>query len=86
MKRWFVTEKENAAKRRALEVQTAQQLKTSLGPRLGGGEKRSRVEGSVARTAATPVKKVNAPAETWHWPSFYLESPAGGYCLLCSNP
>ena len=40
MKRWFATEKENAAKRRALEVQTAQQPKTSLGPRLGGGGER----------------------------------------------
>ena len=40
MKRWFDTEKENAAKRRTLEVQTAQQLKTSLGPRLGGGEEK----------------------------------------------
>ena len=39
MKRWFATV-ENAAKRRALEVQTAQQLKTSLGPRLGGGEEK----------------------------------------------
>ena len=70
MKRWFATV-ENAAKRRALEVQTAQQLKTSLGPRLGRGRrKRSRVEGSVAKTAARPVKKVKAPAETWQWLSF----------------
>ena len=47
MKRWFTTEKENEAKRRAREVQTAQQFKTSLGPRQdpgGGGRKRSRVE------------------------------------------
>ena len=41
MKRWFATEKENAAKRRALEVQTAQQSTTSLNPRpgWGGGER-----------------------------------------------
>ena len=71
MKQWFAMENENAAKRRALEVQIAPQLKTSLGPRLGGGRrKRSRVEGSVAKTAARPVKKVKASAETWHWPSF----------------
>ena len=39
--RWFVTEKEQAAKRRALEVQTAQQSTTSLNPRpgWGGGER-----------------------------------------------
>ena len=71
MKPWFAAEKENAAKRRALEVQSVQQLSTSLGPRLEGGRrKRSRVEGSVARTAASPVKKLKAPAEMWHWPSF----------------
>ena len=72
MKRWFDTEKENAAKRRTLEVQTAQQLKTSLGPRLGvgGRRKKSRVEGSVATTAARSVKKVKTPAETWRWQSF----------------
>ena len=48
MKRWFVTEKEQVAKRRELEVQTAQQSKTSLNPRPGRGSKRSRVEGGVA--------------------------------------
>ena len=37
MKRWF---SQNAAKRRALEVQTAQQLETSSSPRLGGGGER----------------------------------------------
>ena len=40
MKQWFAMENENAAKRRALEVQIAPQLKTSLGPRLGGGEEK----------------------------------------------
>ena len=71
MKHWFATEKENAAERRALEVQTAQQFKTSLGPRLEGGRRKtSRVKGSEAKTAARPVNKVNAPAETWQWPSF----------------
>ena len=69
MERWFGKEKELAARRRALEVQTAHQPKTSLDPRPGGGEKkRSRVAGGVA-TAARPVKKVKKPAETWHWPS-----------------
>ena len=42
MKRWFGTKKEQAAKRRALEVQTAQQFKTSLKPRPGEGRTRSR--------------------------------------------
>ena len=51
MKGWFVTGKEQAAKRLALEVQTAQQSETSLKPRPGGGRKRSRAEGGVARTA-----------------------------------
>ena len=41
-KRWFVTEKEQVAKRRALEVQTAQQSKTSLRPRPGGGKEEPR--------------------------------------------
>ena len=36
MKCWFVTEKEQVVKRRALEVQTAQQSKNSLKPRPGG--------------------------------------------------
>ena len=71
MKRLFEPEKENAAKRRSLEVRTLEQLETCLSPQLGGGgRKGSRVEGSVATTAATPVKNVKAPAETWHWPSF----------------
>ena len=34
--RYLVTEREQVAKRRALEVQTAQQSKTSLNPRPGG--------------------------------------------------
>ena len=34
MKRWFVADKEQVAKRRALEVQDAQQLKISLNPIL----------------------------------------------------
>ena len=38
MKRWFVEEKEDVAKRRALGVQNAQQLKTPWArPRPGGG-------------------------------------------------
>ena len=37
MKRCFVTENEQVAKRLALEVQTAQQSKTSLNPRPEGG-------------------------------------------------
>ena len=69
MKHLFVTEEDQVAKRRALEVQTAQQPKTSLNPRLGRGRKRSRVEGGVA-TAARPVKRVKEPTETWYWPSF----------------
>ena len=70
MKCWLATEKENAEKRRALEIQIAQQLETSLDPSpWGGRRKRSRVEGSVPTTSARPVKKVKAPAETWHWPS-----------------
>ena len=51
MKHWFVTEKEKAAKRRALEVQTSQQSKTSLKPRPGEGMKRSWAEGGVAAAA-----------------------------------
>ena len=44
IRRWFVKEKENVAKRRAPEVQNAQQLWTPLGSRLGGGgRKRSGV-------------------------------------------
>ena len=42
MKRWFVSEKK-VAKRRALEVPTAEQSTTSLKPRPGGG---SRAEGA----------------------------------------
>ena len=42
VKRWFVSEK-NVAKRRALEVPTAEQSTTSLKPRPGGG---SRAEGA----------------------------------------
>ena len=49
MKLWFVAEKEQVAKRRALEVQTAQQSKTSFNSRPGGG--RSRVEGGVANNS-----------------------------------
>ena len=70
MKRWFVKEKETVARRRALEVQNAQQLKIPLGPRPGG-RKRSRVEGGVATAAINrPGKKVKAPAGTRYWPSF----------------
>ena len=73
-KRWFVKERENAAKRRALEVQSRWQLnQDAVGPQgQGGGRKRSRVERGVAAAtaAASPVRKVQAPAETWHWPSF----------------
>ena len=54
MTRLFVTEREQVAKRRALEVQTAQQSKTYVKPKAAGGAgggKRSRVEGSVATAA-----------------------------------
>ncbi|CAM9239996.1 unnamed protein product [Laminaria digitata] len=57
MERWFVTEKELAETRRALEVRTAPQPKTSLNLRPGGRRKRSRVEGGVG-AAARPVNKV----------------------------
>ena len=74
MKRWFVKQKENVAKRRALEVQHAQQLiYGAVDPKARGERKRSRVEEGM--TAARPVKKVKAPVETWHWPSFYLRRP-----------
>ena len=46
MKRCFVKEKEDVAKRRALEVQNAQQLKTSLGPRPGAGEREAALKGA----------------------------------------
>ena len=43
MKRWFVKEKEDVAKRRALEVQMHSKLiKTPLGPRPGGEEEETR--------------------------------------------
>lgn len=52
MKRRFVTEKEQVAKRRALKVQTEHQLKTSLNPRTQGpGRGGSRVEEGI-RTAS----------------------------------
>ena len=72
MKRCFVAEKEQVAKRRELEVQTAQQSKTSLNPRPGRGSKRSRVEGGVATAAArlwAGFKKAEEAAEAWHWSS-----------------
>ena len=69
MKRWFVKGKDNVAKRRALEVQNAQQFNPgAVGPKVKG-RKRGHVKGGVA-TAGRPVKKVKASAETWHWPSF----------------
>ena len=38
MKRWFVKEKEDVAKRRALEVQIAQQInQDAVGPKARGG-------------------------------------------------
>ena len=82
MKRWFDTEKDQAAKLRALDVQTAQQSKTSLKPRPGGG-KRSRAEGGVATAARLArSKKVKEAAKTWHWPSFYLRLPANAACCV----
>ena len=42
MKLWFITEKKQPAKRRALEVQTAPQSKTSLKPGPGGEEQEPR--------------------------------------------
>ena len=63
--------KEQAAKRRALEVQTAQQSKTSQKPRPGRGGKSSRVEGGIVTAARLgQSQKVKEAAETWHWPSF----------------
>ena len=54
MKRWFVKENDNVAKRRALEVQTAQQLdQDAVGPKATGGRKRSHVEEGVATAAIT---------------------------------
>ena len=73
MKRWFVTKKEQVAKRRALEVQTAQQSTTSRKPRPGRGRKRSRDEEGVATAAINWLgrfKRVKEAAETWHWPPF----------------
>ena len=71
MKRWFATEKDQAAKRRALDAQKAKQSKTSLKPRPGEGKKRNRAEGGVATAARLGrSKKVKQAAETWHWPSF----------------
>ena len=62
MKRCFVEDMENVAEQRALEVQNAQQNnQDTVGPKA----ERSRVEGGVV-TAGRPVKKVKAPAETWH--------------------
>ena len=81
MKRRFV-KKENVDKRQTLEIQTAQRFETPLGPRPGGGRKRSRVEAGVAAAAATinrSVKKVKAPAETCRWPSFQLRRPVTIY-------
>ena len=69
MKRWFVTENEQVAKRQALEVQTAQQSKTSLRRRPGWRRKRSRVEEGVVTTARLGrFKKVKKAAETWPLP------------------
>ena len=64
MKRWFVTEKEQVANRRTLEVQTAQ--KYFAEPKAsGGGRKRSRVEGGVATAARLcRFEKVTEAAET----------------------
>ena len=71
MKRWFVIEKEQVAKRRALEVQTAQKSKTWLTPKSREGRKRTRAEGGVETAARLGrFNKVNEAAETWHWPSF----------------
>ena len=71
MKHWFVTDKEQASKRRALEVQTAQQSKTSLKLRPGGGGKRSHTEGGVEAAARRGrSKEVKEAPEMWHWPSF----------------
>ena len=67
MGRWLVKANENAAKRRALEVHSAQEIMAPLGARPGGGKKKSSVEGGVA-TVARPAKKVKAPAHTWDWP------------------
>ena len=70
MKRWLIEEKNTIAKRRALEVQNAQQLnEDAVWPKTRGGGKRSRVEGGET-TPVRPVKKVAAPANSWHWPSF----------------
>ena len=70
MKRWFVKGKDNVATRRTLGT-NAQQLKTSLGPRPGGGGRGAASKGGVSRTAR-PDKKVKAPGETWYQPSFFL--------------
>ena len=81
MKRWFVTEKKQAAKRRALEVQTAQQSKASLKPRPGEGRKRSHAEGAEATAARLGrSKKVKEAAEAWHRPSFQLRLPVTAAC------
>ena len=53
MKRWFATEKETAAKRRAPEVQRAHKLQISLGPTPGGGRER----GAALKEAARLVRK-----------------------------
>ena len=70
MKRCFVAEKEQVAKRRALGVQTAHQKDFAEAKTRGGG-KRSRAEAGVATTARLGwFKAVKEAAETWHWPSF----------------
>ena len=61
-------------------------LTMSLSPTPGGGKKKSRVGGVAA--GARPVKKVEAPAETLHWPPFFLVGTPSdySYCLLlCYN-
>ena len=49
MKLWFVKEKNNVAKRRALEVQNNLRRRWAQGP--GGGKKRYRVEGVATATS-----------------------------------
>ena len=53
MTRWFVTDKEQVAKQRALEEHIAQQSKTLLKPRSrgAGGRRRRRDDGGAATAA-----------------------------------
>ena len=63
IKRWFVTEREQVAKRRSLEVQPVQQSKTLLvqGRRGGGGGAALKDVAKVAK----PVRREKEPTETW---------------------